>query len=96
MKILVVDDQAANRSLLSFLLEDSGHEVAEASSGEAAVDVFLAEPPDLILMDVMMPGMDGYEAAAEIKTRTDRYVPIIFLRHVRRRVAFQMYRKRRR
>jgi CheY-like chemotaxis protein len=79
LKILVVDDQATNRSLLSFLLEDGGHEVVEASSGEEAVDVFSAELPDLILMDVMMPGMDGYEAAAEIKTRTDRYVPIIFL-----------------
>lgn len=79
MKILVVDDQAANRGLLSFLLEDGGHDVVEASSGEQGVEVFNSAVPDLILMDVMMPGMDGYEAAAEIKSRTDNYVPIIFL-----------------
>lgn len=79
MKILVVDDQAANRSLLSFLLEDGGHTVCEASTGEDGVEVFLSDFPDLILMDVMMPGMDGYEAAAQIKSKTDDYVPIIFL-----------------
>lgn len=79
MKILVVDDQAANRGLLAFILEDCDHCVVEASSGEQAVQVFASELPDLILMDVMMPGMDGYEAASEIKAVTDRYVPIIFL-----------------
>lgn len=79
MKILVVDDQAPNRGLLSFLLEDEGHDVVEASSGEEAVERFASGRPDLVLMDVVMPGIGGYEAAAQIKAQTDCYVPIIFL-----------------
>lgn len=79
MKILVVDDQAANRSLLAYLLVDGGHETVEAASGQECLDVFVRDIPDLILMDVMMPGMDGYEAAAQIKASTAQYVPIIFL-----------------
>ena len=76
MKILVVDDQAANRGLLSFLLEDDGH---EACDGRQGVEQFDLVSPDLVLMDVMMPGMDGYETAEIIKARTDQHVPIIFL-----------------
>ena len=79
MKILVVDDQAANRSLLSFLLEEDGHQTIEAASGQEAVDCFTHAVPDLVLLDVMMPGMDGYEAAALMKSHTPDYVPIIFL-----------------
>jgi CheY-like chemotaxis protein len=79
LKILVVDDQAANRSLLSFLLEDEGHQVVEAACGQEAVDAFAHDVPDLVLMDVMMPGMDGYEAAALIKAHASHHVPIIFL-----------------
>lgn len=79
MKILVVDDQAANRSLLSFLLEDDGHDVLEASCGEDSLRSFTEHVPDLVLMDVMMPGMDGYQAATQIKAKTSQYVPIIFL-----------------
>ncbi len=79
MKILVVDDQASNRGLLSFLLEDEGHDVVEASSGEEALECFASGLPELVLMDVVMPGIGGYEAAAKIKAQSDGYVPIIFL-----------------
>lgn len=79
LKILVVDDQAINRGLLSFLLEEGGHEVVEANGGRQAVERFMSDIPDLILMDVMMPEVDGYEAAAEIKAKAGNYVPIIFL-----------------
>jgi CheY-like chemotaxis protein len=79
LKILVVDDQAANRGLLSFLLEDDGHIVVEAASGEEGVARFDSEKPDLVLLDVIMPGIDGYEAASQMKARTDNYIPIIFL-----------------
>jgi len=79
MKILVVDDQAANRGLLSYLLEEDGHEVIEASNGEEGIKKFDDQVPDLVLMDVMMPGMDGYQTVELIKSRSKKHVPIIFL-----------------
>lgn len=80
MKILVVDDTEANRKLLAWILEDEGHEVAEATNGQEAIDLFMKDEPDLVLMDVMMPVMDGFEATAAIKHYlADRHVPIIFL-----------------
>ena len=81
MHILVVDDTEANRKLLSWILEDDGHEVVEASDGQEAVDLFKKNEPDMVLMDVMMPVMDGYEATIAIKEYLgeNRHVPIIFL-----------------
>lgn len=80
MKILVVDDTEANRKLLSWILEDDGHQVVEAGDGQEAVDLFKQDLPDMVLMDVMMPIMDGYEATIAIKEFLgDRHVPIIFL-----------------
>lgn len=80
MKILVVDDTEANRKLLAWILEDEGHEVAEATNGQEAIDMFMRNEPDLVLMDVMMPVMDGFEATAAIKHYLgERHVPIIFL-----------------
>jgi CheY-like chemotaxis protein len=81
MRILVVDDQATNRAILVWLLEDDGHEVIEAKDGLEAVNLFQASPIDIILMDVMMPVMDGMQATRKIKNLcTDgNHVPIIFL-----------------
>ncbi|MFT7468839.1 MAG: CheY-like chemotaxis protein [Candidatus Pseudothioglobus sp.] len=79
LKILIVDDQASNRVLLSYLLQDDGHQVEEASNGEEAIAKYRFSLPDLVLMDVMMPGKDGYEVAAELKLDSKVHVPIIFL-----------------
>lgn len=80
MKILVVDDTEANRKLLSWILEDDGHDVVEAGNGEEAVALFKKDQPDMVLMDVMMPVMDGYEATVAIKEHLgDIHIPIIFL-----------------
>lgn len=80
MKILVVDDLETNRMLLSSLLSSDGHEIIEACDGKEAIDIFLKEKPGLILMDVMMPNMDGIEATKIIKANTEYgYIPIIFL-----------------
>lgn len=81
MKILVVDDQSANRAILQFLLEDEGHEVIEAKDGQEALDLYQEYDIDLVLMDVMMPVMDGLEATQKIKAiQTDgNHVPVIFL-----------------
>ncbi|WP_283785789.1 SpoIIE family protein phosphatase [Bermanella sp. WJH001] len=81
MRILVVDDQETNRAILVWLLEDDGHEVIEAKDGLEAVNLFQASSIDIVLMDVMMPVMDGLEAAKNIKELCgdSRHVPIIFL-----------------
>jgi len=79
VNILVVDDQVANRGLLGFMLEDEGHSVVQAADGMECLSKFQSAAPDLILMDVMMPGMDGYEAARRLKEQSDVHVPIIFL-----------------
>ena len=80
MKILVVDDTEANRRLLGWMLEDEGHTVQEAENGELAVALFKETNPDLVLMDVMMPIMDGFEATKAIKEYLGgKHVPIIFL-----------------
>ena len=80
LKILVVDDLPVNRLLVSKHLQKAGHVVAEAADGQEAIDQFEAERPDIIILDVMMPGMNGYDAAREIKARANGYwTPIIFL-----------------
>lgn len=67
MRVLVVDDTAANRKLLSKALAGWGHEAYEAGSGHAALQFCRESMPELILMDVMMPGMNGMEAADSIR-----------------------------
>lgn len=80
LKILVVDDAPTNRQILEVFLGRLGHSIVTANDGEQAVAAFEAEQPDLILMDVMMPRMDGYEAAAKIKSMSKaRWVPLVFL-----------------
>ncbi len=80
MKILVVDDDLMNQEFLEILLGGFDHQVVLASDGESAIEQFTSEQPDLILMDIVMPGMDGYIAARRIKSIAgDNFVPIIFL-----------------
>ena len=78
-KILVVDDDLTNRLVLCSLLKDSGFSSVEAVNGEEAVQAVEEHHIDIILMDVMMPVMDGYDAAKIIKERQQRFTPIIFL-----------------
>jgi CheY-like chemotaxis protein len=78
--ILVVDDTAANRQILAVFLKKLGHTVELAEDGAQAVDLFAAKSFDLVIMDVMMPVMDGYEATRRIKAMCpDRWVPVLFL-----------------
>ncbi|MDH5517815.1 MAG: SpoIIE family protein phosphatase [Gammaproteobacteria bacterium] len=79
-KVLIVDDDSVNRMILNGMLTKAGHEALQAENGQLAVDCFKQEKPEIILMDIMMPVMNGYEAIKLIKELTeDRYVPIIAL-----------------
>lgn len=80
MKVLAVDDNRTNLHILQVFLKKLGHEVILAENGEEAVKKFEAESPDLVLLDIMMPVMDGFEAARQIKAMPrDRWTPVIFL-----------------
>lgn len=77
--ILVVDDTPANLSLLSSILGEGGYRVRPAPSGELALRAAAAEPPDLVLLDISMPELDGFEVCARIKADPRlRDVPVIF------------------
>ncbi|MFO6423465.1 diguanylate cyclase [Motilimonas sp. KMU-193] len=79
MKILLVDDSKIEQMVISSYLDPQKHHVIIASSGEEGVELFHAQQPDLILLDVMMPGIDGYEVAKRIRQSNEPWVPIIFL-----------------
>lgn len=76
-RILVVDDEASILQLVTYNLTRAGYEVVSAESGEEALQVAKREPFDLILLDVMLPGMDGFEVCKEI--RKGSAVPIVML-----------------
>lgn len=80
LKVLIVDDDAINRQLLQAMLRREGHAVVTADDGSEAVRVWERESPDIVLMDVMMPVMDGYEATRKIKELSgESFVPVIFV-----------------
>jgi CheY-like chemotaxis protein len=66
-KILVVDDELLLRTILKDALEEAGYTVVLAESGQTAIDRARSDRPDCILMDIIMPGLDGYTACATIK-----------------------------
>ena len=77
-RILVVEDQEDNRRIMRDLLASAGYELIEAADGEAGVRLAEAERPDLILMDIQLPVLDGYEATRRIKQNPElRAIPIV-------------------
>lgn len=78
--ILIVDDNAANLQVLSHMLKERGYATRQALSGAAALRAVESQPPDLILLDIMMPQMDGYEVCRQLKAdEALRRIPVIFL-----------------
>ncbi|MBF0274305.1 MAG: diguanylate cyclase [Nitrospinae bacterium] len=81
MKVLVVDDEPTTLLMISQYIKVMGHEVITAVNGEKAVEAFQKDTPDLVLMDVMMPVMNGFETAKRIRKicETVGWIPVIFL-----------------
>lgn len=69
MKLLVVDDNADTRKLIRSIMKPRGHDVLESGSGSEALALYATYRPDCVLMDVEMPGVDGIEATAMMKTK---------------------------
>ena len=77
-KILLVEDNPVNRRLAEFLLRSQGYEVREAATAQEAFEVLKTERPDLIVMDIQLPGMDGLEATKKLKENpATRDIPIV-------------------
>ena len=78
--VLIIEDNPANMALAAFLLESAGHAVLRASDAEAGLLVAREQQPDLILMDIQLPGMDGLEATGMLKrNEATSAIPVIAL-----------------
>lgn len=79
-RILLVDDDRINRRILAGILRPEGYELTEAGSGEETLEQYAAHPPDLVLLDVMMPGIDGFTTCRQLKDKYgDHCAPVIFI-----------------
>ena len=80
LRILIADDSNPDRLLLKGIIQNQGHIPLLAADGAQAIEIFNATPPDIILLDALMPNVDGFETARYIKAHSgDHFVPIIFL-----------------
>ena len=79
-KVLIIDDEEGNRKLLEVLVQADGHTTIPAASGEVGLALALSEQPDVVLLDLMMPGMDGFEVVQRLKrNRLTQSLPIIVI-----------------
>jgi len=79
-RILVIEDDETNMYLIGFILRKNGYEVIEARTGEEGVELAIREKPDLVLMDIQLPDIDGLEATKRIReSEADGKIPIIAL-----------------
>ncbi len=77
-RLLIVDDKTSNRELLRSMLEHAGHEVAEAADGIAGLELMRIEKPKLVLLDIQMPGLDGYQVLEQMMADGElREIPVI-------------------
>lgn len=79
-KVLIVEDNPANMTLATFLLKSAGHTVLSATNAETGLTLAREEQPDLVLMDIQLPGMDGLQATGLLKSdEATRAIPVIAL-----------------
>lgn len=79
-KVLIVDDSRVSRYTLRKLVENWGHEVLVAKNGEQAIEIAREQKPEIILMDIVMPGMNGYQAKRKLaRDETTSHIPVIFV-----------------
>jgi DNA-binding response OmpR family regulator len=79
-EILIVEDEPGVMAAIRFLMEQQGYRVRVAASGEDALDLIFKNKPDLVLLDIMLPGMSGWEVCENIRIKPDyRTVKIVFL-----------------
>ena len=79
-RVLIVDDERQNRTLLEVMLEPDGYALATAESGDSALAMVGQFAPDLILLDIMMPGMNGYVVTSRIKENAaTKHIPVVLL-----------------
>ncbi len=94
-KILVVDDEVNITQILEFSIGAEGYEVLTASNGEEAIDRARREQPDLVILDIMMPRIDGYEACRILKTNPlTKNIPVVLLtakgRDIDKRLGYEV------
>lgn len=79
-KVLIVDDSPAQLFQLQRIVELGGHQIVTAESGEQAIELANCENPEVILMDIVMPGMSGYQAKRHLgRAEATRHIPVIFV-----------------
>lgn len=79
-KVLIIEDNPANMTLATFLLQSAGHSVLAATDAETGLTLARAEQPDLVLMDIQLPGMDGLEATGLLKADVATHdIPVVAL-----------------
>ena len=79
-KVMIVDDSPTEVHVLQTMLTKNGHEVVVATTGEESVDMAKVEMPDLILMDVVMPGLNGFQATRQLKKEpTTAHIPVVIV-----------------
>lgn len=79
LRLLLVEDHAPLRAQIAALLRGSGHRVEEASDGRLALQQALAEPPDVLLLDLGLPGLDGLQLCARLRRESPKHVPVLML-----------------
>ncbi len=91
-KILVVDDDPDDLKMISMILQPEGYEVVTAENGREALEKVESEDPDLIILDVMMPELDGFAACAKLKSSPEsKGIPVILLTAVAKRIQDTKY-----